>query len=407
MRGRMQKMYEDMPAELKEGFSIHSGWRSLQKQEELYRQSGGSGMVARPSPNAPHVRGGAADLTYGSPAARQWWHDNAHKYGLRFRLGNEPWHVEADPKYKGPAFAGSQKTAEDRSAPPDPYYTRKKDQAAPDYVAPPGEGKAAGKNIGKQAAADDAPASDDTPAPDDALQHGGHARGGRPYVVGEGGPELFMPFQSGMVLPNMALKYLKGLQVGGRSLGEYFDMAQSPGRMLSSVLGGGSPLSRALSGFGGGNPLSQVMSGFGGGGGNPLGALSGFMGFQEGGVIEKRDMWGRPVGSSSKLPGYAEWENAPAPPGYGPGGGLPYPGIIEKEIEYGLGRHPDRFDPGSLYDGGRRAAQKIQASGNIDVTIGGSQYGTNIRSAKEGMFETINMNRNMAERPSSQVPNHV
>ena len=63
--------------------------------------------------------------------------------------------------------------------------------------------------------------------------------------------------------------------------------------------------------------------------------------------------------------------------------------------------------PGSLRSNYAGQPQKIQASGSIDVTIGGSQYGTNIRSAKEGMFETINMNRNMAERPSSQVPNHV
>jgi hypothetical protein len=89
--------------------------------------------------------------------------------------------------------------------------------------------------------------------------------------------------------------------------------------------------------------------------------------------------------------------------GYGPGGGLPYPGIIEKEIEYGLGRHLIDFDPGSLYGGGRR---RHQASGNIDVTIGGPQYGTNIRSSKEGMFEPINMNRNMAEQHASQALSH-
>ena len=34
------------------------------------------------------------------------------------------------------------------------------------------------------------------------LQGGGHASAGRPYMVGEGGPELFVPSQSGSVLPN-------------------------------------------------------------------------------------------------------------------------------------------------------------------------------------------------------------
>ena len=54
-------------------------------------------------------------------------------------------------------------------------------------------------------------------------------------------------------------------------------MAQSPGRMLSSGAGGGSPLIERLVWRHGwrprrrGNPLSQVMSGFGGGGGGGFG----------------------------------------------------------------------------------------------------------------------------------------
>lgn len=38
--------------------------------------------------------------------------------------------------------------------------------------------------------------------PYQALQHGGPARAGRPYLVGEVGPELFVPQQSGEVVPN-------------------------------------------------------------------------------------------------------------------------------------------------------------------------------------------------------------
>jgi DNA-binding Xre family transcriptional regulator len=36
-------------------------------------------------------------------------------------------------------------------------------------------------------------------------QHGGPVRGGSAYLVGEGGPELFVPNRSGMVVPNTAL----------------------------------------------------------------------------------------------------------------------------------------------------------------------------------------------------------
>ena len=271
-----------------------------------------------------------------------------------------------------------------RDAPPDPYYARRaakaKEAASTAADAPdPGGPKAAGKNLGKQATA--APITVDKPdeggskaagknlgkttADIDGLQAGGFGKKGMPYIVGEGGPELFMPFQSGMVLPNMAMKYLKGLQIGGRSLGEYFNMAQSPGKMLSSVFGGGSPLTAALGGLGGGG-------GGGGEGGNPLQTISGLMGFQEGGAV---DMWGRPVGpgaSKPQLPGYAEWENAPALSEM-EGGNLPSPnelrlheGLMEdqlerrgQELELGLEKRyqQDVSLPGSLY--ASRQAQKI------------------------------------------------
>lgn len=43
------------------------------------------------------------------------------------------------------------------------------------------------------------------------LQHGGPALGGHPYIVGEAGPELFVPSQSGFVVPNH--------QLGGGGIG--------------------------------------------------------------------------------------------------------------------------------------------------------------------------------------------
>jgi hypothetical protein len=53
------------------------------------------------------------------------------------------------------------------------------------------------------------PASGNIPIPvpidpriEDSLAHGGPATAGRPYIVGEQGPELFIPNQSGTVMPN-------------------------------------------------------------------------------------------------------------------------------------------------------------------------------------------------------------
>ena len=36
----------------------------------------------------------------------------------------------------------------------------------------------------------------------EGRQHGGPVRSGRPYVVGEGGPEMFVPSSSGRIVPN-------------------------------------------------------------------------------------------------------------------------------------------------------------------------------------------------------------
>lgn len=98
---RLAALIQSAPPGIRENITIFSGARSLEDQAELYRKSGGSGMVAKPSPHAPHVRGDAADLGWkgGSfksmPAdAQRWLHANAKEFGLVFRLGNEPWHIE-------------------------------------------------------------------------------------------------------------------------------------------------------------------------------------------------------------------------------------------------------------------------------------------------------------------------
>lgn len=87
------RAFADMPPELKA--SIYSGYRSREHQQRLWDASDKTGhMVARPG-HSQHGFGNAADLRFASPAAREWLHANAAKYGLAFPLAHEPWHVEA------------------------------------------------------------------------------------------------------------------------------------------------------------------------------------------------------------------------------------------------------------------------------------------------------------------------
>lgn len=81
--------------------SITSGYRSLARQQQLWDDAlakYGSADLARkwvaPPGNSQHNYGLAADLGYGSSAARSWAQNNADNYGLNFPLSNENWHIE-------------------------------------------------------------------------------------------------------------------------------------------------------------------------------------------------------------------------------------------------------------------------------------------------------------------------
>ena len=94
-------MIEAMPPEVRNGFTIKSGYRSPERQAELWQaalKKYGSPSAARkwvaPPGRSQHGHGNAADLGYGSNEARRWVHANAGKFGLDFPLGNEPWHIE-------------------------------------------------------------------------------------------------------------------------------------------------------------------------------------------------------------------------------------------------------------------------------------------------------------------------
>lgn len=95
----LMQMLQNAPEEVKLG--ITSGYRSPETQERLWQDAlakYGSEAEARkwvaPPGKSQHNHGNAADLEYASPAAKQWVHENAGRYGLAFPLGNEDWHVE-------------------------------------------------------------------------------------------------------------------------------------------------------------------------------------------------------------------------------------------------------------------------------------------------------------------------
>lgn len=94
---------------------IGSGYRSYEKQKRLWEQAlkkYGSPEKARkwvaPPGGSFHNKGLAVDLNsngqfLGKEAnskATEWAHANAKKYGLHFRMGHEPWHIEPIEKTK-------------------------------------------------------------------------------------------------------------------------------------------------------------------------------------------------------------------------------------------------------------------------------------------------------------------
>lgn len=83
------------------GVGIRSGFRSADKQQQLWDAAVakyGSPEAARkwvaPPGRSKHNHGVALDLSYETPEARKWAHENAAAYGLNFPMSHEPWHVE-------------------------------------------------------------------------------------------------------------------------------------------------------------------------------------------------------------------------------------------------------------------------------------------------------------------------
>lgn len=113
---RLAAMMKDAPGNV----TLFSGYRSIERQKQLWEKAlvkygspeAASKWVAPPG-SSFHNKGNAADLGFdgGSfksmpPDVQQWLHSNAGKYGLKFPLGNEPWHIEPMETRGGAPWAG-------------------------------------------------------------------------------------------------------------------------------------------------------------------------------------------------------------------------------------------------------------------------------------------------------------
>lgn len=105
-------LIQDAPAHIREGLGLGSAYRSNERQKELFEGSDKTGrMVAFPAGHVKpdgsiakgsnHLHGRAVDLTYNGARldrapqeVRDWVHQNAANYGLRFPMSWEPWHIE-------------------------------------------------------------------------------------------------------------------------------------------------------------------------------------------------------------------------------------------------------------------------------------------------------------------------
>lgn len=91
---RFSTSLQDLIAASPYGITPFSGFRSNERQRQLWEASDKSGhLVARPG-HSQHNYGRAVDLHYANAQARTWAHENAAQYGLTFPMSYEPWHIE-------------------------------------------------------------------------------------------------------------------------------------------------------------------------------------------------------------------------------------------------------------------------------------------------------------------------
>jgi LAS superfamily LD-carboxypeptidase LdcB len=100
-RTALEGLIASAPPEIKGGLSVFSGYRSVERQQELWDASDKSGkMVARPG-HSQHNHGRAADIEWNGvrldkapKEVQDWVAANLAKFGLTRPMDYEPWHVE-------------------------------------------------------------------------------------------------------------------------------------------------------------------------------------------------------------------------------------------------------------------------------------------------------------------------
>lgn len=101
-RASLEDMITAAPPGIREGLSVMSGYRSVERQQELWDASDKTGKwVARPG-HSQHNFGTASDLAWNGKRldeapqeVQDWVHANAGQFGLTFPLDHEPWHIES------------------------------------------------------------------------------------------------------------------------------------------------------------------------------------------------------------------------------------------------------------------------------------------------------------------------
>ncbi len=92
---RLVAMFDAMPDNVAAGVGIKSGNRTYEEQAWLYDQYiNHGGNLAAPPGQSNHNHGRAADISFNTEAARQWFHANAANFGLGFPIPSEDWHIE-------------------------------------------------------------------------------------------------------------------------------------------------------------------------------------------------------------------------------------------------------------------------------------------------------------------------
>lgn len=105
--GRVERARKDLEGKgykLQLSDDTFGGKRTIEQQQQMYAKHG-PGKAAKPSPNAPHVRGHALDLAAFDAKGVNAIRDPAVRailqgHGLRSHIPHEPWHWEPDAAWK-------------------------------------------------------------------------------------------------------------------------------------------------------------------------------------------------------------------------------------------------------------------------------------------------------------------